>query len=133
MTVTLYIFTIAIYAVLSGLLILVINSWLLKLEPISPRRAIPRVWNYLHSGLMSVAFAVLLFAVDVAVTGIREQLRSEYGLPNDNVLAYFMYAFLHVDIRHLLENAGLLLICAGIVEKRVGSLWFLVLVALLYF
>ena len=132
MTVTPYIFTIAIYAVLSGLMVLVINSCLLKLEPISPRSVILSAWNYLKSGPVSLAFVVLLFAVEVAVavTEIREQIRMAFGLPNDNLWAYLVYAFLHADIRHLLENTSSLLICGGIVEERISSRWFLVLAAL---
>ena len=132
MTVTSYIFTIVIYAVVSGLVISALNSWLLRLEPISLRSVIPRVWNYLKSGPVSLAIAVLILAVEVAVavTGTREQLRLEFGLPNDNVGAYFVYAFLHADIRHLLENIGSLLICGGLVEERMRSRWLLVLAAL---
>ena len=116
--------------ILSGLLILAIS--LLRLEPISPRSVIVSGWNYLNSGPVSLAFAVLLFFVEVvvAVTGIREQIRSEYGLPNNNLCAYFIYAVLHADTMHLLENAGALLICGGIVEERIRSRWFAVLVAL---
>ena len=39
----------------------------------------------------------------------------EYGLPNDNVCAYFVYAFLHADIRRLLDNAGSLLMWGAFV------------------
>ena len=79
-----------------------------------------------------MAFAILIVAVEVAVvaTGTKEQLRSEFGLPNDNAWAYFVYAFLHHDITHLLENAGALLICGGIIEGRMKSRWLLVLAAL---
>ena len=65
----------------------------------------------------------------MAVTGTREQFRSEYGLPNGNLGAYAGYAFLHADSMHLLENVGALLICGGIVEERIKSRWFLALVA----
>ena len=118
--------------ILVGLLILSVSSGLLKPEPIAPRASILSAWNYLKSGPVSLAFAILIFAVEATVvaTGTKEQLRSEFGLPNDNAWAYFLYAFLHHDITHLLENAGALLICGGIVEGRMKSRWLLVLAAL---
>ena len=118
--------------ILIGLLILAIRNCVLKLEPLSRESVILTARTYLKSGRVSLAFAALLFVVEVVVagTGNREQVRYEGGLPNDNLLAYVMYAFLHADAIHLLENAGLLLICGGIVEERIGSRWFLVLVAL---
>ena len=116
-----------------GLLILSVSSFLLKPEPIAPRALILSAWNYLKSGPVSLAFAIVICAVEAAVvaTGTKEQLRSEFGLPNDNACAYFVYAFLHHDITHLVENAGALLICGGIVEERMKGRWFLVLAALL--
>ncbi len=115
-----------------ALLILSVSSGLLKPEPIAPRALILSAWNYLKSGPASLAFAIVIVAVEVAVvaTGTKEQLRSEFGLPNDNAWAYFVYAFLHHDFTHLLENAGTLLICGGIVEERVKSRWLLALAAL---
>ena len=115
-----------------ALLIMSVSSGLLKPEPIAPRALIFSAWNYLKSGPVSLAFAILIVAVEVAVvaTGTKEQLRSEFGLPNDNAWAYFVYAFLHHDVAHLLENAGTLLICGGIVEERVKSRWLFVLAAL---
>ena len=102
-----------------GLLILSVSSGLLKPEPIALRASILSAWNYLKSGPVSLAFAILICAVEAAVvaTGTKEQLRSEFGLPNDNAWAYFVYAFLHHDITHLLENAGALLICGGMSRR----------------
>ncbi len=115
-----------------ALLIMSVSSGLLKPEPIAPRALTLSAWNYLKSGPVSLAFAIVIVAVEVAVvaTGTKEQLRSEFGLPNDNAWAYIVYAFLHHDITHLLENAGTLLICGGIVEERMKSRWLLVLAAL---
>ena len=109
-----------------------VSSGLLKPEPIAPRALISSAWNYLKSGPVSLAFAIVIVAVEVAVvaTGTKEQLRSEFGLPNDNAWAYFVYAFLHHDITHLLENTGALLVCGGIVEERIKSRWLLFLAAL---
>ena len=132
--------------------LLILAMSLLKLGPLSPRLVMPAVWThpksawgylksayiylnfpwtYLKSGPLSLTFAVLLCAVEVAVavTGTREQFRSEYGLPNDNLWAYTVYAFLHAGSMHLLENVGALLICGGIVEERIESRWFLALLA----
>ena len=85
-------FTIAVYVALSGLVILIISSCLLKLEPISLRSMVLSAWNCLKSGPASLAFAVLIGSVEAAVTvgGIRERLGLEYGLPNDNVWAHFV-------------------------------------------
>ncbi len=129
MTVT---FTIAIYAAVFWLVILAFTICLLKVEPVSLRSVILESRNYLTSGPVSLTLAVLIGIVELALTagGIREGIRSEFGLPNENVWAYFAYAFIHADIRHFLENTGSLLICGGIVEERVGSRWFLVLVVL---
>ena len=116
---------------LTGLLILVISSCLLKFESNSPKAVILSARDYLTAGPVSLAFAVLIVTVEfaVALTGIRAQSRSDFGLPNVNLWAYFAYAFLHADTRHVLENAGSLLICGGIVESNIRSLWFLVLIA----
>ena len=115
--------------ILIGLLILAIS--LLRLESISLRPVALGARHYLKSGPVSLAFAVLLISVEVAVsvTGIREQIRSDFGLPNSNLWAYVIYAFLHADTMHLLENSGALLICGGFVEERIRSRWFVVLVA----
>ena len=109
-----------------------VSSGLLKPEPLAPRALILSAWNYLKSGPVSLALAIVIVAVEVAVvaTGTKEQLRSEFGLPNDNAWAYLVYAFLHDDITHLLENTGALLICGGIVEGRMKSRWLLVMVVL---
>ena len=122
-----------VFVILMGLLILSVSSGLLKPEPIAPRALIFSAWNYLKSGPVSLAFAILIVAIEVAVvaTGTKEQLRSEFGLPGENAGAYFLHAFLHHDIRHLVENAGALLICGGIVEERMKGRWFVVLAALL--
>ena len=119
--------------ILTGFLILSVSSGLLKPEPIAPRTLILSAWNYLKSGPVSLAFAILICGVEVAAvaTGTKEQLRSEFGLPNDNAWAYFVYAFLHDDISHLVENAGALVICGGIVEERMKGRWLLILAALL--
>ncbi len=117
--------------ILIALLVLVISSCVLKLEP-KPRWAvIINARNYLISGPVSLAFAAVIVAVEVivALTGTKEQIISNFGLPNNNFGAYFVYAFLHVDSMHLLENAGSLLICGGIVESSIRSRWFLILVA----
>ena len=118
-----------VMVILIGILILAIS--LLKLESISLRPVALGARHYLRSGPVSLAFAVLLIAVEVAVsvTGIREQIRWDFGLPNSNLWAYVIYAFLHVDTMHLLENLGALLICGGFVEERIRSRWFVVLVA----
>lgn len=119
--------------ILMAFLILCVSSGLLKPEPIAPRALILSAWNYLKSGPVSLVFAILICAVDVAavVTGTKEQLRSEFGLPNDSAWAYFVYAFLHDDVGHLINNAGALLICGGIVEARMKGRWLLILAALL--
>ena len=94
-----------IEVILIGLLILAMS--LLKLGPLSPRLVIPAVWApksawgylksayiylnfpwiYLKSGPVSLYLSALLVVVEVvvAVTGTREQFRSEYGLPNENL------------------------------------------------
>ena len=81
---------------------------------------------------MSLTLATVIGVVEVAlaVGGIREEIRSEFGIPNENIWAYVAYALIHGDIIHLLENAGSLLICGAIVEVRIGGWWFLVLVVL---
>lgn len=118
--------------ILTALLIVSVSSGLLKPEPIAPRALILSAWNYLKSGPVFLALAILLVAVEVVVvaTGTKEQFRSEFGLPGDNAGAYFLYALLHHDITHLLENTGALLICGGIVEGRMKSRWLLVMVVL---
>ena len=115
-----------------GVLISSVSSGLLKPDPMAPRALILSAWHYLKSGPVSLAFVILLFAVEVAVvaTGTKEQLRSEFGLPNDNAWAYFVYAFLHEDTTHLLGNVGILLICGGIVEERMRGRWLLGLAVL---
>lgn len=120
------------FVILIGLLISSVSSGLLKPDPIAPRALLLSAWNYLKSGPVSLAFAILLFAVEAAVgaTGTKEQIRSEFGLPNDNAWAYFVYAFLHEDINHLLGNVGMLLICGGIVERRMRGRWLLGLAVL---
>ena len=75
---------------LTGLLILVISSCLLKFEPKSRRAMILSARDYLTAGPVSLAFAVLIVTVEfaVALTGIRAQSRSEFRLPNVNFWAY---------------------------------------------
>ena len=76
-----------------------------------------------------MALAIFLCSVEliISATGIREQVRSEFGLPSDNVLAIFVYGFLHEDFRHLVDNVGWLLVCGSLVEQKIGRGWFLIL------
>lgn len=107
--------------------VLFVSSCLWDHGSVSSRSSIRRVGKYLGSGPMALVFAALICIVHfcLAVTGGSEHFRVQYGLPNENAWAYVGYAFLHVDIFHLLGNVGMLLICGGLIEEKLSKGWFL--------
>ena len=92
--------------------------------------AVRRIVRYLASGPITLAFALLICVVELAVTvgGVREQVRLGFGLPNDNLWAFLVYGFLHSDLRHIFGNVSGLLVCGALVEQKIGKILFLVMV-----
>ena len=126
----------AVIGILYGAVILtalfLVSGCLFDHESTSIRSAIRRIGKYLAAEPVALAFAALICSVHLllAVTGSSERVRLEYGLPSDNAWAYIGHAFLHDNIRHLVENVGWLLVCGGLIEHKIGKGWFLVLIVL---
>ena len=120
---TLYVFLVILLAAC----VYVIRSAPLRHESLSAGSAHIYVVRYLRTGTVSFVFFVLILSIEFTVTvaGTREQLVTTFGLPGDNPLPYVIYAFLHHNLWHAVENAGTMLVCGGLVEERIGSKWYL--------
>ena len=119
-----------LYCVIAGGVLFFVSSCLLSHEGSSKESAARRIVKYLSAGPITLALSLVLSSIyiSLSLSEISEQARLEFGLPNDNVWAFIIHAFLHADLFHLLGNVLSLLICGGLVEQRIGRRWFLVLV-----
>ena len=79
---------------------------------------------------LSLTIILLLTYLLVPLVDTREQIREEFGLPNESFLAYLSYAFQHFHVKHLSDNVLQLLLCGGIVERALGKKWFLAVILL---
>lgn len=100
--------------------------------PMTPRAASRRILRYLAYGRITVAVAVILGFVEffTSVTGTKESARIAFALPNDSPFAFLVYAILHADAQHVLDNVTSLLICGPLVERRMGPGWYAAFLAL---
>ena len=132
MTVMGYGVILSLYGVLIATGLFFISSCLFNHESVTVRSAILRICKYLATEPVSLGLAVLMCCVHVGVevAGVREYAMSEYGLPNGNIWAYVAYSFVHADIFHLVGNTGLLLVCGGLVERKISNIGLLALVVL---
>ena len=121
-----------LYCAIGGVIIIFVSGCLFRYEGTSRSGTAIRVGKYLASGPITLVLSLLLCSIYVILgfAGTGEQARLSFGLPNDNAWAFIIHPFLHADIQHILGNVIMLLICGGLVEKRAGRHWFLILVLL---
>ena len=121
-----------IYAIIWLAFLFLMSGCISAPDSSTPVTARGRVLRYLSSGRITIAVAALLCFVEflTLVTGTKESARTAFGLPSDNAWAFFLYALLHADGRHLFDNVTWLLICGPLVERRMGPGWYALFLSL---